>query len=140
MPIRPENKALYPPDWPEISLRIREQRAGNKCEQCKAPNNDYIARGVGPHAGTYMLISGDIHDAETGERLGVGKGSEYEADDLVLVVLTVAHLDHDPTNNDESNLRALCQRCHFAHDRADNLAKRRARREAERSYPLFPGP
>lgn len=27
------------------------------------------------------------------------------------VVLSIAHLDHDPTNNDPSNLRALCQRC-----------------------------
>lgn len=28
------------------------------------------------------------------------------------VVLTVAHLDQNPANNDDSNLRALCQRCH----------------------------
>lgn len=27
------------------------------------------------------------------------------------VVLSIAHLDCDPTNNDPSNLRALCQRC-----------------------------
>lgn len=32
------------------------------------------------------------------------------------VVLTVAHLDHDPTNNAEDNLAALCQRCHLAYD------------------------
>jgi 5-methylcytosine-specific restriction endonuclease McrA len=32
------------------------------------------------------------------------------------VVLTVAHLDHDPTNNDESNLAAWCQRCHNTYD------------------------
>lgn len=28
------------------------------------------------------------------------------------VVLTVAHLDHDPTNCADENLRAWCQRCH----------------------------
>lgn len=33
------------------------------------------------------------------------------------VVLTVAHLDHTPENCDESNLAALCQRCHLAYDR-----------------------
>ena len=33
-----------------------------------------------------------------------------------LVVLTVAHLDHDPRNNDRLNLRVLCQRCHNTHD------------------------
>jgi len=32
------------------------------------------------------------------------------------VVLTVAHLDHDPSNNDPSNLRAWCQRCHLTYD------------------------
>ena len=30
MPIRPENKARYPKDWKQISLRIRA-RADNKC-------------------------------------------------------------------------------------------------------------
>ena len=32
------------------------------------------------------------------------------------VVLTIAHVDQDETNNDESNLRAWCQRCHNRHD------------------------
>lgn len=33
------------------------------------------------------------------------------------VVLTVAHLDHNPQNCDRDNLRALCQKCHLAYDR-----------------------
>jgi 5-methylcytosine-specific restriction endonuclease McrA len=32
------------------------------------------------------------------------------------VVLTVAHLDHTPSNCDPANLRALCQRCHLRYD------------------------
>jgi 5-methylcytosine-specific restriction endonuclease McrA len=32
------------------------------------------------------------------------------------VVLTIAHLDHDTTHNDPSNLAAVCQRCHFSYD------------------------
>lgn len=32
------------------------------------------------------------------------------------VVLTVAHLDHTPENNDWRNLRAWCQRCHLTYD------------------------
>ena len=32
------------------------------------------------------------------------------------VVLTVAHLDHTPSNCAESNLAALCQRCHLRYD------------------------
>lgn len=32
------------------------------------------------------------------------------------VVLTVAHLDHNPQNCIEENLAALCQRCHLRYD------------------------
>lgn len=32
------------------------------------------------------------------------------------VVLTVAHLDHQPENCDPANLAALCQRCHNRYD------------------------
>jgi len=33
-----------------------------------------------------------------------------------VVVLTVAHLDHDPRNCERENLRAWCQRCHLIYD------------------------
>lgn len=35
MPIKPENKARYPKDWPEISNRIRFHRADGVCEFCE---------------------------------------------------------------------------------------------------------
>ena len=36
-----------------------------------------------------------------------------------IVILTTAHLDHDPENwdVDDSRLAALCQRCHLGYDR-----------------------
>lgn len=43
MPIRPENRARYPKDWPALSRAARE-RAGNACEgspafpDCRVPN------------------------------------------------------------------------------------------------------
>lgn len=43
MPIKPENRARYPLDWPAIVERVR-QRSGNACEgspafpDCRAPN------------------------------------------------------------------------------------------------------
>lgn len=47
------------------------------------------------------------------------------------VVLTVAHLDHDPSHCERSNLRALCQRCHNGYDAPHRAAGiRRRRREA----------
>jgi len=41
------------------------------------------------------------------------------------VILTIAHLDHDPQNSDRDNLRAWCQRCHNTYD-APYRAKNRA--------------
>ena len=86
-PIRPENKALYPPNWPEISKRIRE-REGQQCKWCAAKNGE-------PHPVT---------------------GSK--------VVLTVAHLNHEPGDCRDDNLVALCQRCHLNYDREHHLASR----------------
>lgn len=48
------------------------------------------------------------------------------------VVLTVAHLDHDTTNSDETNLRAWCQLCHNTYDmpyRVFNRMKRKRREQ-----------
>ena len=50
------------------------------------------------------------------------------------VVLTVAHLDHDTSNNRFSNLRALCQRCHLTYDaqfHADNAKVTRAAKKEQ---------
>lgn len=120
MPIRHENKSRYPKEWPQISAAIREA-AGQCCEKCKAPNGRWIRRGKtedGQHvwrmatdscymdgvcAETGCLVPGTDEDI-------VGYGRE------VKVVLTVAHLDHQPENCDPGNLRAWCQRCHNVYD------------------------
>lgn len=47
------------------------------------------------------------------------------------VILTVAHLDHNPQNCADSNLKALCQRCHLTYDakhHALNAAQTRRRK------------
>ena len=43
------------------------------------------------------------------------------------VVLTIAHLDHQPEHCDPANLRAWCQRCHVTYD-AKHHARTRKRR------------
>lgn len=56
-----------------------------------------------------------------------------------IVVLTVSHLDHDTTNNDPANLRAMCQRCHLTYDAAHhaaNAARTRAERRRGDCLPL----
>jgi len=50
------------------------------------------------------------------------------------VILTVAHLDHNPQNNGSVNLRAMCQRCHLTYDAAHharNAARTRHRKIIE---------
>ncbi|HSS97891.1 MAG TPA: hypothetical protein VLK33_12715 [Terriglobales bacterium] len=48
------------------------------------------------------------------------------------VVLSVAHLDHDTTHNDRSNLKVLCACCHLRHDakhHAENAKRTRQRKK-----------
>lgn len=139
MPIKAENKALYPggsptsPEWKALRARILE-REGHACKTCKAPNHQWITRGEGIHSETYMLMEGDVFDANTGEALGAAKGSEYNSKTIVQVILTIAHLDQDPTNNADDNLAALCQRCHNRHDaphRAKNAARTRHAKKSD---------
>jgi hypothetical protein len=104
MPIRPENKARYPADWAEISERIRHRRARRRCE-CRGE--------CGEHKGRRCAArNGHPHPA-TGSK----------------VVLTVAHLDHEPENNDDENLRAMCQKCHNRYDMPMRVAGRKDRAE-----------
>lgn len=57
-----------------------------------------------------------------------------------IVVLTVAHLDHQPENVDPANLKAWCQRCHLVYD-APHHAKNAAetRRQRKGNGELFDG-
>lgn len=101
MPIRTENRSRYPKDWPAISKRIRE-RSGGRCE--------FIEPATGLRC---LAVNGDPHPL-TGSR----------------VVLTVAHLDHQPENCADDNLLAGCQRCHNRYDAAH---RRRGSRERARA-------
>jgi hypothetical protein len=99
MPIRPDRRALYP--LPAEWRRIREailERAGGRCEGT-------------PRDPGCRAVNREPHPV-TGSR----------------VVLTIAHMDHDPTNNAPGNLRALCNRCHLAWDAGYHAENRRLRR------------
>jgi len=138
MPISKEKRALYPTDWGEISLRVRAA-AGNRCERCKVPNTKTVARGGADDAGTYMLEDGQVFDENDGTYRGTVRGSEYEVDRYVRIVLTVAHLDQNPGNNAADNLRALCQKCHLQHDKDQHMASARATRQSRKAASSLPG-
>lgn len=48
------------------------------------------------------------------------------------VILTVAHLDHNTQNNDYSNLKALCQKCHLQYDLAFHIQNAKKTRHAKK--------
>lgn len=109
----------YPPDW---KTRIRPdilRRANNRCELCGVENGSLVWRERVVMRFNYGPLG----------RGGVQMGQ------YVKVVLTIAHLDHDNKNNDYSNLKALCQKCHLVLDqeqhRRNAAAKRSKRRRAK---------
>lgn len=110
MPIRPENRGRYPADWPEITARLKTDRAGGRCE-CEGEC------GRGTHAGRCSNLQGEM---------AYGTGST--------VVLTTAHLDHQPENCADENLRVMCQGCHLHYDREHHAQTRAASlRDARRA-------
>jgi len=117
MPIKPENKQLYPENWPEIRERIR-QRAGDKCEVCKVPNHSFICRGKWNGKEVYQDDDGNIYLTADGTRIGENYVGDLEGDVHFLeVICTTAHKDHDPSNNEDDNLAFWCQLHHNRYDR-----------------------
>ena len=126
MPIKPENRHRYPPNWREIRAAILD-RAGHCCEQCSAPNHWTIQRvddGWRAVDCDYQLAMvwpapGEIQPAIKGVK-------------ETRIVLTTAHLDHTPENCDPRNLRAWCQRCHLTYDAKHHAQSAAATRRANR--------
>lgn len=85
MPIKPENRARYGPDWPQIRARILE-RAGHRCEgspaypDCRAVNYE-------PHPVTGSRVILTIaHMDQVVENMG---------DDNLRALCQRCHLNHD---------------------------------------------
>lgn len=117
MPCDPGN---YPPNWrTEIRPAIMA-RARNKCERCCVEHCSIIL------AKSRHLLVEPLPYKEARARVDCYHEPDERA---IVVVLTIAHLDHDTRNNDEKNLAALCQKCHLLHDKhqhAANAARTRA--------------
>lgn len=113
----------YHPDWKAISLRIRKERAKDKCEWCGRENGSVWVKRY-PHS--EWEEDDDARDKE------VAKAMRDYYHQVTPIVLTVAHIDHDKTNNDDANLAALCQRCHLNHDRKQHADNRRNGRNWKR--------
>lgn len=115
MPIKPENREKYPPAWKQISEDIRFNRAQNRCEVCGIINHSVIKRMDGGTWRNPSQVEWDmIHSRIKYSNSNMTESLKYHG--FTKVVLTVAHLDHNPENCDYSNLKAMCQKCHNNYD------------------------
>ena len=105
--LMPFKRERYPAEWEAISLRIRNERAENRCE-CEGE--------CGLHPGARCVEM-------NGEPAQFARGK---------IMLTVAHLDHTPQNCDEANLKAMCQRCHCRYDSEHHQINARRTRTLKR--------
>lgn len=138
----PIDYSRYPANWREISQRIRN-RAHNRCEWCSVPNGALILRSQADGS-KYLVydLEKDCHYYPDGTAVRLSEiPEEYAMSNHIKVVLTVAHLDHDTTNNDDTNLKSLCQRCHLRHDaklHAQHAAETREREREKLQPRLLP--
>lgn len=114
----PMDRRLYPSNWEALALAIKTE-ANWRCEECDRPCRrpgesriDFSFRMA--HEGSWP---GELFEDDESE----GRWQRF--------TLTVAHLDHIPSNCDRSNLKALCAPCHCRYDLAAMPLKKRLKRE-----------
>ena len=109
----------YPPNWKTEIRPAILQRANSCCEFCNVKNYSEGFRNKQGHFYTTEFV---IEELES-------RGLDMFEDELfhcvqkdgkvkpIKIVLTVAHLDHNILNNEFSNLKSLCQKCHLDYDK-----------------------
>lgn len=105
--------------------RIREKvlaRANHRCENCGVRDRYFVAKDVDTRE--WFSYSDEGDEAVDAMRIVDELGGQ-----LVQIILTIAHVNHDPHDNDLLNLKAWCQRCHNRHD-----AKHRGRNRRRRAW------
>jgi len=121
------NRNLYPSNWNEIRAAILK-RADNRCEFCGVDNG---SKGWRDKHGEFHAIVDLAYASVRDLRLMTGMK-------VIAIVLTVAHLDHNPANCEPDNLRALCQMCHLNYDLKHHLRNASHTRSVKRAGPTIP--
>ena len=109
-------RARYPEDWDTIALRIKQearwccQQCQRPCRQPSEPLADFLAR------------------VQRWRQQQTPLPAKFEAAPR-RYLLTVAHLDQQPGNQDPSNLKALCTVCHLQFDSRFRAKQRRLKAE-----------
>jgi hypothetical protein len=105
----------YHPKWSLISRLVRYRRAKNICEWCGVQNGEVVKRLNGGAFRKLSSVEWDMVNCRI-KYSNSNMSESLKHHGFSKIVLTVAHVDHDKTNNDFKNLAALCQRCHLKHD------------------------
>lgn len=124
MPVKPENRHRYPADWKEIRAEIL-RRAHHRCEtpDCRVGNGWIGYRR--DEDGYFVRLSRGDDGTKPDDWSGHATGYR-----VFRIVLTIAHLNHQPEDCRPENLRAWCQRCHLRHDAEHHARNAAATRRA----------
>lgn len=150
MPIKPENQARYPRDWPRISGEAKV-RARWQCQHPGCCARQYSVGRWLPDAAGVLAWKPHADHAESYAQarqfaaeysfflFGDEPAGEHP---VIVIVLTVAHLNHQPEDCRPENLAAMCQRHHLAYDhehhRINAWHTRRARQLTGELFELQP--
>jgi len=109
--VMPVNYKNYPPLWFDVIRPAILKRAKHCCEQCGVGNYStyHYERGV-------RHFHQDIQDAEWFRTLG---------HKVKKVVLTISHECHNSMCENESHMKARCQKCHLSFDKVRHLQTRK---------------
>ncbi|MCU0551935.1 MAG: hypothetical protein MUC48_21570 [Leptolyngbya sp. Prado105] len=137
----PMNRNLYPDNWKEIALAVK-QAVKWRCESCDRPCRR--PKETWTEFCDRILNTEELYwYAETADEISdSGLANEFR-ERPQRFTLTVAHLDHNPINNEPGNLRALCSGCRLAYDAEQhrkNASATRYRRREERGQLSFLAP
>lgn len=134
MPVKPENKARYPANWGEIRAAILE-RSGMRCEHPGCRASQYAVGHWHREAAGLFSWSPCVEGAASYSAARTMAAEFFfaqgeEGPKPTVIVLTIAHLNHQPEDCRPENLAALCQRHHLAHDHQHHQANAQATRRA----------
>ena len=125
----PFDRDCYPENWLEIRARILA-RDGHRCTQCGVKNYSVGYR----ERGQFVCYSERATSFAEAKAIRDDLDCQEERVHRVLIiVLAIAHLNHDPLDCREDNLAARCQLHHLQLDRYLHSLHARATWQRKRS-------
>ena len=107
------NRKRYPDNWYDTIRPKALAKANYMCTKCKAKHHS-----IGYRNKLGVWVECDAHMINWCLVKGIKTRKMY---------LQVAHLDHNPSNNDLTNLQAMCPRCHFINDKQMSFIIRKSK-------------